>query len=46
MEVPPPRNPIIVFDAVLKIIFVLTLAESCAGLKGPHQIADLIAKPV
>ena len=30
----PPRHPIFVFDAVLNIV------DSCAGLKGPYQIAD------
>lgn len=30
----PPPHPIFVFDAVLKIV------DSCAGLKGPYQIAD------
>ena len=31
---PPPPHPIFVFDAVLNIV------DSCAGLKGPYQIAD------
>ena len=33
-SLPPPPHAIFVFDAVRNIV------DSCAGLKGPYQIAD------